>query len=73
MILNVHVKPNAKTSEVISKIGMDWSVRLHAPPTEGKANEELIRLLAEELDIPKSRIQIIKGAGSRIKKVEISN
>lgn len=71
MILTIRVKPNAKTSEVVSRTGTEWSIKLHAPPVEGKANEELIRFLSEELDIPKSRIRITKGTGGRVKTVEI--
>lgn len=71
MRLIVRVKPNAKTSEILSKTGIEWTVKLHAPPIEGKANEELVRVLSEELDRPKSSIHIIKGVGSKVKTVEI--
>ncbi|MCW1892387.1 MAG: DUF167 domain-containing protein [Candidatus Uhrbacteria bacterium] len=72
MRLTIHVKPNAKTTEIVSRSGSEWTIRLHAPPIEGKANEELIRFLAESFDIPKSRVTLLKGAASKTKIVEIN-
>ena len=45
--------------------------RLTAPPVDGAANEALVTLLAERLHIPKRAIQIVRGATSRLKTVEI--
>ena len=47
--------------------------RLTAPPVDGAANEALINLLAERLHIPKRAIQIVRGATSRLKTVEIDS
>jgi uncharacterized protein (TIGR00251 family) len=47
-------------------------VRLTAPPVDGAANEALVALLAERLGIPKRAIQIVRGATSRQKTVEIT-
>jgi uncharacterized protein (TIGR00251 family) len=47
-------------------------VRIAAPPVEGAANEELIRLLAKTYDVPRSAVSIISGHGSRRKVVEIA-
>jgi uncharacterized protein YggU (UPF0235/DUF167 family) len=44
---------------------------LHAPPTEGRANEELLELLAKELGLPKSRLFLLRGAKSRNKEIEV--
>ena len=71
MRITVHVKPNAKTTEIISRELGVWTIKLHAPATEGKANEELIDLLSEEFDVPRSCIEIVKGLASRVKVVEI--
>jgi hypothetical protein len=72
MRLTIHVKPNGKVSEILSRQGHEWTVRLHAPPIEGKANEELIRFLAESFDVSKSCVTILKGATSKTKIVEIT-
>ncbi len=58
-------------NEIIGfKEGMLW-LRLTAPPVDNKANFALIEFLADELNIDKSDIQIISGAKSRIKLIEI--
>ena len=49
------------------------TVQLKSPPVDGKANRELVELLAKELDVSKSRIQIKSGATSRNKRVEIED
>ncbi|AHJ30475.1 hypothetical protein NSP_41750 [Nodularia spumigena CCY9414] len=46
-------------------------VRLKSPPVDGKANEELIKLLAEKFHVPKSHIRIKSGVSSRQKLIEI--
>jgi uncharacterized protein len=69
--ITIHVKPNAKTTEIVSRELGVWTIKLHAPATEGKANEELIRFLSEEFDVPKSCVEIVKGMASRVKVMEI--
>ncbi len=46
--------------------------RLTAPPVDGAANEALVALLAERLDISRRSITIVRGAISRHKMVEIA-
>lgn len=69
-ILRVRVKPNAKQTR-IQKNDEEWVVALSAPPVEGKANQALIKILAKELNISKSRIHIKAGKTSRHKLIEI--
>ena len=45
--------------------------RVSAPPVDGAANASLIKLLAEALDIPPSRVTILKGHTSRLKTLQI--
>lgn len=47
-------------------------VRVAPPPVDGAANAALVRLLAGALGVPKSAITIARGAGSRLKTVEIA-
>lgn len=47
--------------------GESLKVRLAAPPVDGKANEELIRLISRSLHLPKSKISILTGVFSRQK------
>jgi len=44
--------------------------RVSAPPEDGKANEALIRLLADTLSIGRSKVRIVSGAASRLKMIE---
>ena len=47
-------------------------VRVTAPPVEGAANKAVIKLLAEALDVAKSKIEIVAGQTSTEKRVRIS-
>lgn len=46
-------------------------IRLKAVPEKGRANEELIRFLSEELGVRKNSIEIIAGASDTVKLVRI--
>lgn len=65
------VKPNARQSSVEQTADGRWLVRLTSPPVDGKANAELIRVLAEHLGVAKSHLTIASGLTSRHKKVII--
>lgn len=69
--LSIRVIPNASTSEVAGRDGQTWKIRLAAPAIEGKANEALIRFLADALDVAPSMIEILKGHGSKTKIVDV--
>ncbi|MDD5110161.1 MAG: DUF167 domain-containing protein [Patescibacteria group bacterium] len=67
--LDIHVVTNAKQSEVVSKDGSHWRVRLAAKPVEGAANDALVELIAEEFGVAKSLVEIKRGHHSRNKQV----
>src|SRR5689334_20663382 len=69
--LAVQVTPNAKRSEVIGRLEDVLKIRLQAQPIEGKANEALVRYLADVLDVPKSAVSITHGQTSKRKTIEI--
>ena len=68
----VHAKPRAKKSRVLGAKGDALEVSLAAPPVDGAANDELVRLLAEILDVPRRQVTIARGTSSRTKLVEVS-
>lgn len=70
-VIQVRVKPNSRTSELIEEPDGTWTGRVKAPPVDGKANKELTQLIADHFDVPKSRVSIRSGAGGRMKLVEI--
>lgn len=69
--LSVHVQPRASRSEVAGTHGSALKVRLHAPPVDGAANEELVDFLARELGIARRAVTIISGHSSRGKTVQL--
>jgi uncharacterized protein len=71
MIIRITVKPNAKRSDVITDTG-SICVWLKSAPIDGKANEELIQLLAKYFHVPQKSIHIKRGASGRKKTVEIN-
>jgi uncharacterized protein (TIGR00251 family) len=72
MILTIHATPNAKKTEITKWLDDNTiKIKIVAPPREEKANEELIRFLAEYYKRPKSSIKLVRGAMTKIKQVEI--
>lgn len=70
-ILSVSVVPGASKSEIVGVEGGALKVRLAAPPVEGKANRELVRLLARALGVRGSDVEIVAGHRARLKKVQV--
>lgn len=70
--LAVQIMPNAKKSEVIGIVDDALKIRLQAQPIDGKANQALIRYLADTLKVPKSAIQITHGHTNKRKLIEIA-
>ena len=71
MIISVRVKPNSKRIEVIHEADGSYLIFVKAPPLEGKANEELIQVLAKYFGRPKRNITVLRGARGRSKIIEI--
>lgn len=71
MIISVKVITGAKKTAFDSWQGDVIKIRLQAQPVDNKANEALIDFLAEQFQTNKRSVNIIKGAKSRLKTVEI--
>lgn len=69
--IECRVTPRAGRSAIKGVKNGILQVALSAPPSEGRANDELIEVFADALRIPKSRIAILKGHHSRNKVVFI--
>ncbi len=69
--LTVKVVPRANQNDIVGVEGQALKIRLKAPPVEGKANEALVRFLAESLGVPRSFVEIVAGHSSRQKVVRI--
>jgi uncharacterized protein (TIGR00251 family) len=70
-IIQVKVKPNARVSTLEEVAGGPWLAQLKSPPVDGKANKELVSLIARHLGCAKSAVSIRSGASGRIKLVRI--
>ena len=71
MKIKVVVKTNSKVEAVEKTSDDTYIVRVNVLPVEGKANKRVIELLAKFLGLPKTHIQIVRGAKSKIKVFEI--
>lgn len=73
LFLEVYVKPNASRNAIIGRHGERLKISITAPPTENKANQELIKFLAKYLGVSKSQINVSKGAQGRNKLITIDS
>jgi uncharacterized protein (TIGR00251 family) len=69
--LQVKVKPNARVSVLQQAADGTWLAQLKSPPVDGKANEELIALVARQFGCRKAVVSIKSGASGRMKLVKI--
>lgn len=70
--LTLHVQPGAKRSEINGLHGDALKIRLAAPPIDGRANEALIKFIAELFDVPQRQVELKQGGQSRHKVVAVS-
>ena len=70
--LQVKVKPNARVS-ALEEVEGAWLAQLKSPPIDGKANAELIALVAGRFGCRKNQVTIKAGAGGRMKLVQIKD
>ena len=71
LFIEVKVKPNAGTSSLQQQETGGWVAQLRSPPVDGKANAELIALVAKHFECRRSAVSIKSGASGRTKLVRI--
>ena len=69
--LKIKVKPNARESSLAQQPDGTWTARLKSPPVDGKANEELVALVARHFGCSRSAVAIRSGASGRTKLVKV--
>jgi uncharacterized protein (TIGR00251 family) len=69
--IHVKVKPNAHASTLMPAGNGTWLAHLRSPPVDGKANQELIALVAKSFKCTKSAVSIKSGASGRMKLIRI--
>lgn len=67
----VHLQPGAKTSDVNGLRDNRLRIRIKSPPVDGRANRELVAMLARDFGARKSQVRISSGESGRNKVVEI--
>ncbi|MGO9446660.1 MAG: DUF167 domain-containing protein [Thiobacillaceae bacterium] len=66
-ILAFHVKPGAKSNEIIGEHGGRLKIKISAPPADNEANNALIDFIAKAAGVPRSRVKLLHGQTSRLK------
>lgn len=69
--LELKTIPNAPRDEIVGWLGEALKVKVHAPALEGRANDALLKFLAEKLGRPRRTITLIRGDKSRHKVVRV--
>jgi uncharacterized protein len=70
--VRLRVSPGANSAHVVGRHGEAWKVRVAAPPEGGRANEAVVRLLAETLSLPRDAVTLVSGHGARDKIVQLA-
>lgn len=70
--LTLHVQPGAKRTEISGLHGEALKIRLAAPPIEGRANEALLRFIADTFGVPLRQVELKQGGQSRHKVVMVT-
>ena len=70
--LRLRVSPGAAPAGLVGRHGEGWKIRVSAAPEGGRANEAVIRLLADTLLVPRHAVTVVAGHGGRDKIVELA-
>ena len=69
--VRVRVSPGARRGGVAGRVGEVWKLRVTAPAEGGRANEAVVRLLADKMDVPRRSVSLVSGHTARDKVVEL--
>jgi RNA polymerase-binding transcription factor DksA len=69
--LRARVSARARRSDVVGRLGDAWKLSVHAPPERGRANDEVVRLLADRLGVARAHVRVVAGHTTRDKLVEV--
>ena len=72
-VIQVRVKPNSRASALEENEDGTWLAQIKSPPVDGKANEELIALIAKHFECRKSDVSIKSGGSGRVKLIRIDD
>ena len=69
--LKVKVVPGASRTEIVGRLGDALKVRVASPPEGGKANREVLAVLADRLGLPLAQLTVLSGQSSPAKVIGI--
>jgi uncharacterized protein len=69
--VRLRVSRGASSNAIVGRHGDGWKIRVAAPPEDGKANDAVLRLLADRVGLPQVKLRLISGPSSRDKVVEL--
>ena len=72
LVITVRAKPRSAVSTLEPDDAGHWVARLRSPPVDGKANAELIELVAKRFGCAKSAVSVVSGGSARMKRVRIA-
>jgi uncharacterized protein (TIGR00251 family) len=70
--VRLRVAPGATRAGVVGRHGDAWKVRVAAPAEAGRANDAVVRLLADTLALPRASVTLVSGHSARDKIVELA-
>ena len=73
LLITLHVQPRARQTGIVGLHGDALKIKIAAPPEDGRANREIIELLAENFAVARSAVSIERGSGGRRKQARIAS
>jgi uncharacterized protein YggU (UPF0235/DUF167 family) len=72
-MITVRVKPGSRKGPLV-EVGDDGELTIYVPEraVDGKANDAVVRLLADHLGVPRSRVELVSGATARVKRFRVT-
>ena len=71
LLLSIKLQPRASANEIGEALGNELRIKVTAPPVDAAANEALVKLLAQQLDCPRNRVELVRGHTSRHKTIKL--
>jgi uncharacterized protein (TIGR00251 family) len=71
VLLSIKLQPRASKNEIGEPLGDELKIKVTSPPVDSAANESLVKFLAEKLDCPRGRVELIRGHKSRHKVLKL--
>ena len=70
-LLSVKLQPRASKNEICAPLGDELKIKVTAPPVDAAANQALVEFLAEQLDCPRGKVELVRGHTSRHKTIKL--